>query len=277
MSEKPLVSFVMGVYNTKNLDDLKRSVESMLKQTYENIEVVICNDCSTNGVYEYLVDNYGNNKKITLLRNSKNEGASVARNNALAVAEGEYVAIQDDDDYSDLTRIEKQVSFLENNPEYALVSSGLAKFDADGIWSKIMMKEIPDKRDFKRFSQHIHAATLFRKECLNAVNGYRIAPETARGEDYDLFMRIYAYGMRGYNLQEVLYFYNFNRDLSRHIKYKYKINEAIIRFKGFKALKLPLIDYVFVFRPLLAGILSERIKQKIKQIRGNKNENNIYQ
>ena len=265
MSDKPLVSFIMGVYNTKNFDDLRRSVDNMLGQTYENIEVVVCDDCSTNGAYEFLVDNYGNDDRIRIVRNEVNGGAGVARNHALGLAKGEYIAIQDDDDYSDMTRIEKQVDFLKKNQGFDFVSAGLAKFDELGIWSSIMLKEQPDKRDFKIYSQHVHAATLFRTEILRSVGGYRIAKETSHGEDYDLFMRLYAKGARGFNLQEILYYYNFKRDFSRHIKYKYKINEAKIRFKGFRDMKLPLVDYIYVLRPLIAGLIPERIKSKIKK------------
>ena len=265
MSDKPLVSFIMGVYNTKKLDDLKRSVDNMLGQTYGNVEVVICDDCSTNGAYEFLLENYGNDSRVTVLRNEKNSGAAVARNCALNQAKGEYVAIQDDDDYSDITRIEKQVDFLEKHPEFGLVSSGLSKFDEQGVWSSIVLKEQPCKRDFRIYSQHVHAATVFRATLLKKLGGYRIAKETAHGEDYDLFMRLYADGVRGYNLQEILYYYNYRRDFSRRIKYRYKWNEAKIRFKGFKKMKLPLIDYVHVLRPLIAGLIPERLKSKIKR------------
>lgn len=257
----------MGVYNTKNFDDLKRSVDNMLGQTYENVEIIICDDCSTNGSYEFLLENYGKNERVVILKNEINCGASVARNNALKHVSGKYVAIQDDDDYSDNTRIEKQVAFLEKNTEYSFVSAGLYKFDTQGIWSDIMLKEKPTKRDFRLYSQHIHAATLFKYDCLKAVGGYRVAKETARGEDYDMFMRLYAEGYVGFNLQEHLYYYNFSRNLSRKIKYKYKWNEAKIRYKGFRALKLPISDYIYVLRPLVAGLLSEKFKQKLK---GNK-------
>lgn len=267
MSEKPLVSFIMGVYNTKKFEDLKRSVDNMLGQTYPNIEVVICDDCSTNGAYEFLVENYGDNDRVHLMRNETNQSLGITLNRCLSEAKGKYIARQDDDDYSELDRIEKQVDFLENHPEYSLVSAGLAKFDEDGIWSQIIVKPYPTKFDFKKHSQHIHASSLFKYECLTAVGGYRVAKETARAEDYDLFMRIYAAGMKGHNLQEVLYYYNFPRGNKRKIKYKYKIYEAMVRAKGFRAMKLPVTSYIYVLKPLIAGLMSENLKNKIKNIR----------
>lgn len=266
MQEKALVSFIVGVYNTKNFEELEYSIQQMLNQTYKNVEIIICDDCSTNGVFEFLKEKYGKNAQIKLIRNEKNSGLGVSLNHCLEYAKGEFIARQDDDDYCDITRIEKQVNFLEKNPEYSLVSACLEKYDEEGVWEQLYTKERPSKRDFRKCSQHVHAATLFRRECLLAVDGYRISKETTRAEDYDLFMRIYARGMKGYNIQEILYFYNTPRNGKKSSKYRYRIYEAIVRFKGFKALKLPIQDYIYVLRPLIAGLMTEKMKQRIKKI-----------
>lgn len=266
MSDQPLVSFIMGVYNTKSLEDLARSVDNMLGQTYQNTEVVICDDCSTNGAYEFLQERYGDNERVILLRNETNSSLGVSLNRCLAAARGDFIARQDDDDYSTPDRIEKQMAFLLAHPEYALVSAGLAKFDEGGVWSQVTVKPYPEKIDFRKHSQHIHASSLFKKECLTAVGGYRLAKETARAEDYDLFMRIYAAGMRGHNMQEILYYYNYPRGNKRKLKYRNKVNEAIVRAKGFRAMKLPLTSYVYVLKPLIAGLMSENMKNKIKSM-----------
>ena len=271
MSDMPLVSFIVGVYNTKSFDDLRRSVDNMLGQTYTNIEVVLCDDHSTNGAYEFLVENYGNDERVVILRNEENINLGRTLNRCLEVAKGSYIARQDDDDYSEITRIEKQVEFLEKHPEYALVSTALSKFDGDGIWHTIKLKPEPQKSDFCKYSQHSHATTLFRTETLKSVGGYRVAPETARCEDYDLFMRIYAAGMKGYNLQDVMYYYNYPRGNKRKIKYKYTICEAKVRANGFKAMNLPITCYVHVLRPLIAGFMGESLKQKIKALSKGKN------
>ena len=264
MSHQPLVSFIMGVYNTKRMEELARSVDNMLGQTYPNVEVVICDDCSTNGAYEFLQERYGDDPRVVLLRNESNSSLGVSLNRCLAAAHGAYIARQDDDDYSEPDRIERQMAFLLAHPEYSLVSAGLSKFDDEGIWSSIVVKPMPEKNDFRKHSQHIHASSVFKKECLEAVGGYRLSKETARAEDYDLFMRIYAAGMRGYNMQDILYYYNYPRGNRRRLKYRYKIYEAIVRAKGFYAMRLPLTSYVYVCKPLIAGLLSENLKNWIK-------------
>ncbi len=259
-----LVSFIMGVYNTKDRTALKRSVASMLDQTYPHIQVVLCDDVSTNGIYEFLQQEYGCNPKVKLLRLPQHGGLRTALNAAIDAADGAFIARQDDDDYSDLTRIEKEMAVLEAHPEYSFVSSALYKFDRQGIWQTLRLKEQPSKKDFAKHCQHVHPAALFRRSCLDRVGGYRIAPETIRCEDYDLFMRIYAAGMRGYNLQEPLYYYNKDRDERQRPPYRYKWNEAVVRAKGYKRLKLAPWSYRYVFRPLLAGLLSPQTVQKIK-------------
>ena len=266
MSDQPLVSFILGVYNTKSFDDLKRSMDNMLNQTYGNIEVVVCDDCSTNGTYEFLLENYGDDERVVLLRNETNLKLGRTLNRCLEVARGVYIARQDDDDYSAPDRIEQQLAILESHPEYALVSTELAKFDKDGVWHTVHLKECPDKRDFCRYSQHAHPSTLFRAETLRAVGGYRIAKETARAEDYDLFMRIYAAGMRGYNIKQALYYYNYPRRNKRKLPYRYKYYEAVVRAKGFRAMRLPLGCYIHVLRPLVAGLMGEGLKQRIKSL-----------
>ena len=266
MQNKPLVSFIMSVYNTKEFKDLDRSIESILNQTYENCELIICDDCSTNGVYEYLIENYSNNPRVTIIRNIKNSGCAYSPNHALQYSNGDYIARQDDDDYSANDRIEKQMDFLLKNEDYAFVSAGLSKFDKDGVWSTYIPKEKPSKRDFRFTNQFPHAVSLFRRNCLEQINGYRVSNETRRCEDYDLFMRLYAAGFKGYNIQESLYFYNYPRDNSKKGSYKNRINESIIRRKGFRALNLPFFDYFFVLKPLIVGLFPEPFVNHIKGI-----------
>lgn len=264
---QPLVSFIIGTYNTKDFDDLKKSLSSVLNQSYENIEVVICDDMSTNGTYEFLLNEYGTNKSIKIIRNEKNSGLGYSLNHCLEFTKGEFIARHDDDDYITLDKIERQVNFLLSHPDFDFVSTGYYKFDKNGIWDKcIPLRETPSKRDFRVGTQHVHASTVFRRSCLNAVSGYRISVETKRLEDYDLFMRLYASGFKGYNIREPLYFYNFPRGNKRKIRFKNKIFEAKVRFQGFKRLNLKWYDYIYVLKPIIIGLLPYAIISFLKKI-----------
>jgi hypothetical protein len=76
---------------------------------------------------------------------------------------------------------------------------------------------------------------MLRREALASVGGYRVSRETIRSQDFDLWMRMYAKGHIGYNIQEPLFRYYESKNPVRKRKYRYRVNEAIIRGKGLPA------------------------------------------
>lgn len=271
--EKPLVSFILGVYNTRNFDDLDRSFRTMLEQTYGNTEIIVCDDCSTNGVYEYIKSKYGDNKRVTLIRNRENSGLNVSLNHCLEYVHGSFIARQDDDDYSDIDRIQKQMDILLSDADIAFVSAGLVKFDKEGEWASFIPKENPMKKDFLNHSPFAHAVSVFRKDAMMDVGGYRISPETVRCEDYDLFMRLTAVGFKGRNIPEVLYYYNKDRHQKTKRPFKNCYNEFVVRRKGYRRMGLPLWSMFFALKPIIAFFIPSFVSQYIKNIG---NENFIY-
>lgn len=265
-SEKPLVSYILGVYNTKSKKDLDRSIYTMLNQTYGNTEIIICDDHSTNGIYEYLISEYSNNPRIKIIRNESNLGLNHSLNKCISAAGGEYIARQDDDDYSNLNKLEKQMSLLLESDDICFVSTGLVKFDKDGLWGETHPIENPTKNDFLRCSPFAHAPSVFKKEVLLAVGGYRISKETIRCEDMDLFMRLYAAGYKGANIPEPLYYYNKSRKETNRRKFKYCYYEAVVRYKGYRLLNFVFFKYIFVLKPIIAYFIPDVILRSIKKI-----------
>lgn len=93
----------------------------------------------------------------------------------------------------------------------------------------------PEKVDFYRNSPFMHPTMMIRRGAIDAVRGYRVSKETRRCEDYDMFMRMYAKGYKGANLQDELYqYYMFYNDPKMHRSMKYRIDEAKVRYIGFK-------------------------------------------
>ena len=268
--EKPLVSFILGVYNTQNFNDLDRSFKTMLEQSYGNTEIIVCDDCSTNGVYEYIKSQYGDNKRVTIIQNRENLGLNVSLNNCLKYVNGSYIARQDDDDYSDIDRIQRQMNILLSDSDIAFVSAGLVKFDDEGEWDPFIPKENPVKNDFLNHSPFAHAVSIFRKEAIIAVGGYRISPETVRCEDYDLFMRLTAAGFKGKNIPEVLYYYN--KDRGQKIKRTFKncYNEFVVRRKGYRIMRLPIWSLLFSLKPIIVYLIPSFVSLYIKKIISNR-------
>lgn len=109
---KGLVSVIMPVYNSEKY--LRASIESVLKQTYTNFELIIVDDCSTDNSLKTISD-YLYDKRVKLLQNKQNSGTSITRNNGLKIARGQYIAFLDSDDEYDDTYLESQVSFMNSN------------------------------------------------------------------------------------------------------------------------------------------------------------------
>ena len=173
----PKVSIIMGVYNCKDYGLLRKSVESILQQTYEDYEFIICNDGSTNDTLEELNEIVQLDSRIKVVSNEKNRGLNHALNVCLAASQGKYIARQDDDDISKPERLEKQVKFLDENPEYAMVGTCADVFDDSGIWGEYRVPEKPRKSDFLWNSPFMHPTIMMRKKNYYR-GGYREVKET---------------------------------------------------------------------------------------------------
>lgn len=258
----------MGVYNCKDFSLLHKSVESILNQTFTDYEFLICDDGSTNDTLSELKQIEKQDDRIRILSYETNRGLSYALNFCLKESKGEYIARQDDDDISKSDRLEKEVAFLNYHKEYAIVGTLAEVFDDSGVWGKYDNPEKPTRNDFYWNSPFMHPTVLIRKSAFDLVGGYRVAKETRRCEDLDLFMRMYAIGLKGYNIQERLYLYRMVND--PNIKYrpmKYRIDETVVKFKGYKAMGNLLRGIPYVIKPILVGLIPQKLLYQIKKRR----------
>lgn len=261
------ISVIMGVYNPRDIEMLKKSIESILTQSYENFEFIICDDFSNLEIQKILLEYKEKDKRIMVIRNTKNMGLAASLNNCLGKATGKYIARQDDDDISKKDRFEKEIEFLKKNKEYDFVGCNIELFDKDDVWGCRKHKEKPQKEDFLCGNQFPHPAMILTKKCMDEVNGYRSEKKTRRTEDYDLFMRLYAKGYIGYNIQENLYQYNEDMYGYSKRKFRYRIDEFWLRLEDFKELKLMPKGYIYIFKPILSGIMPKKLLKKINKIR----------
>lgn len=134
----------MGVYNCEST--LEESIESIINQTYNNWELIICDDGSSDRTYD-IAQNYAFDypNKIKLIKNETNLHLAAALNRCLEYATGEYVARMDGDDISLPERFEKQVVFLNSNPQYQVVGAQMISFDEIGENGIRSVPEKPDK------------------------------------------------------------------------------------------------------------------------------------
>lgn len=257
------VSIIMGIYNGANTMD--EAIKSICSQSYTDWELIICDDCSQDETLEKAQKWQSEEPRIKVIKNEKNTGLAAALNHCFQYSTGEYIARMDDDDISYKNRIQMQVDFLDNYCEYGFVSSVVDCYDGSEIVrNRFWRKEKPEKRDFLKGTQFVHPATMFRRQCLEAVGGYRDIKMTQRTEDYDLFMRLYAIGYLGYNIQIPLLRYTINiKAMKDKVEYKHRINEAKVRFYGFRELGLLPFGFIFIFRPLIVGLIPKKLIWKL--------------
>ncbi len=275
MDNKPLISVIIATYNRGEC--IKRAIESVLTQTYKNIELIIVDDGSTDRTKEF-VQSFLSDPRIHYLK-QENKGPSTARNNGIRASKGKYIAVLDSDDFwCDKRKLEKQVDFLEKNREYALVGGGAIEIDRQGkeIMRYLLLENDEDIRKVILLSNTFaHITVVFRRNIWEEVAGY---DEKLEGlEDRDLCLKIGKIS-RLYNLQEFFACY-IGHDYKNpsYLAKKYtrrkllKLNIKLIKkhrhdYPGYsKALLLCWTSFFYSFLPLRQKFhpLSLKLKKKV--------------
>ena len=259
------VSVIMGVYNCKNPQLLKKSVDSIIKQTFTDWEFIICNDGSTDDTLQLLNEVAQSDSRIKVISYQQGRGLAYALNRCIKASTGEYIARQDDDDISEPTRFQEQVKILDIHLECAVVGTNARVFDDSGFWGTYTNVEFPDKKSFLWNSPFAHPTVMMRKDALISSGCYRVAKETRRCEDYDMFMRMYANGYKGCNIQKMLYQYRIVNDNKKYRPMKYRLDEAKVRFIGYRKLGMLPKALPYVLKPVLIGLMPQSIFKKIRE------------
>ena len=207
-----LVSFIMSTYNSE--DTVSRSIESMLNQTYNNIEILIIDDGSNDNTYKICERFSKKNDNIYLYRNNKNIGLTKSLNKLIGKSRGVYIARQDADDTSVLERIEKQFEFININ-----------KLDGCGARANIIGDRrvipglsyfFPIKFIMKYKNPFIHGTLLIKKDVLIEIGGYD--ERFIYSQDYKLMSDVLKKGYKISIHKTPLYNLNFKNNIS--IKFK---------------------------------------------------------
>lgn len=196
----PKVTILMPVYNGE--DFLRESIESILNQTFTDFELLIIDDGSTDQSVS-IIKSYADSR-IRLKMNKTNERLSATLNKGIASAKGKYIARMDSDDISFAKRLEKQVDFMDRNPEIGLCGTAMKIMPTD------LLVEYPSFHDDilcrMLFSNSFsHPTLMYRKSVLNK-NGLYYDTEIPYAQDYDLCWRMANVSMTA-NIQETLLYY----------------------------------------------------------------------
>ncbi|HVN24637.1 MAG TPA: glycosyltransferase family A protein [Syntrophorhabdales bacterium] len=199
------VSVIIPCFNDGTYID--ETVDSVLAQTYQDFEIIIVNDGSTDPRTNDILSNYS--RPNTRVIQTTNQGASNARNRAIEEARGEFMLPLDADDKIGTEYLEEAVKVLDGDPDVGIVYC-LAEFfgDKKGLW------ELPPySLEQMLVGNLIFCSALFRKTDWLKVNGYN--PNMRYGfEDWDLWLSIIELKRRVLQIPEVLFFYRV-RNVSR--------------------------------------------------------------
>lgn len=189
------ISVIMPVYNTKE-EFLREAIESILNQTYSNFEFIIINDGSTNNAEDVILSY--KDERIIYVKQEK-LGIVNTLNNGWNRATGEYIARMDSDDISMPNRFEKQIKFLESNPEYSLVGGQVRVLGTDKI---IKLPTKVELMDLLADCTFIHPSIMFRKADFDRYN-LRYSEEAIFAEDYLLYAKAIKY-LKMTNLDDIV-------------------------------------------------------------------------
>ena len=258
-----LVSVLMSVYN--GAPTLEKAAASVLAQTYRNLELILCDDASTDDTWRIMQRIAAQDARVTVFQNKTNRGLGASLNGCLSRAGGEYIARQDADDISDPDRIERTTDFLlSSGAPYA--ACGVRVFDDGGVWSTRQYPQKITKHIIAQKNPFFHPTMVFRRAVLEGVGGYSETPETRRTEDYDLVMRLAAEGVIGENLPEILYsVYEPKEAYLRH-NAKTRLCEVRVRARGLRAMGSPASDYIYLVKPLIMACVPRGMMRSVKRL-----------
>lgn len=202
MTTRPKVSVLLPAYNAEKY--LPEAIESILKQSYQDFELLVVDDCSTDSTWQ-VIQKYANlDSRVVAIQNQKNLKLSGSLNVAIAHANGDYLARMDADDWSYPDRFQKQVTYMDANPEVGIVGGSMEVCDELlNVVSTRRYHQTDDdiRRHLFRYSPFSHPLIMIRKSVIDEVGGYRDKFNPA--EDYELYFRVGKRAKFG-NLQDVL-------------------------------------------------------------------------
>ncbi|QNK77416.1 glycosyltransferase family 2 protein [Winogradskyella sp. PAMC22761] len=203
MQNEPLISVCIPVYNREKF--IKAALKSVLNQTYQNFEIIVVDDGSSDNsvtIIKSIKDT-----RIKLFKNAVNKGVVFTRNVGLEKASGDFIAVLDSDDTWEANKLQKQIDFFKVNPDYGICGTWAKREYVDGNTDE-WKYPISDSEIRARLvwgSAMIHSSVMFRKRVLEA-NNFSYDNTIKQAEDYDL-IRQFVKNTKAHNIEETLVTY----------------------------------------------------------------------
>lgn len=255
----------MSAYNSEKF--LALAIDSLLQQSYSNFELIIFDDGSTDATRKIIDEFSKKDSRIIPIFNTENKGLTVNLNQGIKLSKGKYIARMDADDISLPERFEKQVHFLDNNPDIDLL--GTFAVDIDDFGKEIHLRMMPQHHPeiihlLPKANPITHSSVMFRKERFKQIGFYNESYRTT--QDYEMWFRAAGIGLKFHNLNEVLLKYRMDSDYVSRKSLKYRMYDCKLRLHSFKYIDLPYYLYFYAFIPVLLGLIPKKLYFRIKKL-----------
>ncbi len=185
MPPTPTISVILPAYNIERY--LAKAIQSIIEQTFTDFELLIVNDGSVDNT-QAVAQGFDDNR-IHIINNPRNIGLMRTLNVGIKHAKAALIARQDADDWSHPNRFQKQIDFMNANPDVAACSTNRINVDENG--NEQPMRPMPPRPTYasmKKRNEMVHTSAVIRKSVLDEVGGYNEHFRSA--EDYELWLRI---------------------------------------------------------------------------------------
>jgi teichuronic acid biosynthesis glycosyltransferase TuaG len=196
---QPLVSIITPVYNAEKF--ISETIQSVLDQTFEDFELLLIDDCSTDRSESIINEFVQKDKRIKYYKLSENSGAAVARNKGLEMAEGRFIAFIDSDDKWYRLKLERQLSFMQNQ-QVAFTYTKFEMINDDGSVRK-KAADLPTKLDYTGLLKNTAIACSTVVIDKEVIGDFRM-PLVRKGQDTATWLKILRNHKNAYLVDEVL-------------------------------------------------------------------------
>ena len=262
----PIVSIILPCFNAEKT--LEETLESLAAQTLSDFEVITIDDGSTDDTGRIL-DRWRKQDARFKVISQPHSGVISASNAGMLASVSPYIARLDADDRAHPQRLEKQVAFLEESSDYALISSLVKAFPESDVgggfqvyieWLNALVTDEQIKREIFVESPLPNPSVMFRRDWLLKMGGY---VENGFPEDYDLYLRMYLAGAKFAKIPEVLHEWREHPARITHTDRRYSL-ENFLRAKAYYLARGPLVgrDAVIIWG---SGMMGRRLAKQLEK------------
>lgn len=257
--KKNMISVIMGVHNEKD-EYLSLAIKSICQQTYKNLELIIIDDFSNEHCETLLKKIAASDNRIRIYRNETNFGLTKSLNRGLSLAEGEFIARMDADDFSTADRFEKQLAYFTTHPDIDILGGGVVSFGDSNEFFSPAFGYTNEQAQCDLFFQSTlcHPSVMIRRSFLDA---HRLTYDenVQKGQDYEMWERCSIYGKLAVMEDVVLYYRLHKSQITSTNRADQDVTARMVRTRRLGRIGLIPTEYEYKCHLMLLGMVDKSI------------------